>query len=124
MKTLHLLCVLCALCGEALAAETRDLLLVAGQSNAVGYDAKPSELPADDADKQVMFWFRAGDPPPDEFDTTSGGKWTHLQPQPKGNPAPKMNGQKAKRSLKARRVRMFFCPLKQPSRPLYSIQTA
>ena len=93
MKTLHLLCVLCALCGEALAAETRDLLLVAGQSNAVGYDAKPSELPADDADKQVMFWFRAGDPPPDEFDTTSGGKWlTALQAQPKGNPAPKTKG--------------------------------
>lgn len=93
MKTCLLLCVLCALCGEALAAETRDLLLVAGQSNAVGYDAKPSELPADDADKQVMFWFRAGDPPPDEFDTTSGGKWlTALQAQPKGNPAPKAKG--------------------------------
>ena len=28
----------------------------------------------------------AGDPPPDEYDSTSGGKWTHLQPQPKGNP--------------------------------------
>lgn len=29
---------------------------------------------------------------PDEFDTTSGGKWTHLRPQPKGNPAPKTKG--------------------------------
>ena len=92
MKALQLLSVLWVLSGSAFAAETRDLLLVAGQSNAVGYDAKPSELPADDADKQVMFWFRAGDPPPDEFDTTSGGKWTHLQPQPKGSPAPKTKG--------------------------------
>ncbi len=92
MKALHLLCVLGALCGEALAAETRDLILIAGQSNAVGYDAKPSELPADPSDQQVLFWWRAGDPPPDEFDTTSGGKWTHLQPQPKGNPAPKTKG--------------------------------
>ncbi len=87
-----LLALLCVLCGQLPAAETRDLILIAGQSNAVGYDAKPSELPADEADKQVMFWFRAGDPPPDEFDVTSGGKWTTLQPQPKGNPAPKTKG--------------------------------
>ena len=92
MKLTSLLCALCVLCGSSPAAETRDLLLIAGQSNAVGYDAKPSELPADAADKDVLFWFRAGDPPPDEFDTTSGGKWTHLQPQPKGNPAPKTKG--------------------------------
>lgn len=87
-----LLALCCALCGQLPAAETRDLLLIAGQSNAVGYDAKPSELPADEADKRVLFWWRTGDPPPDEFDTTSGGKWTHLQPQPKGNPAPKTKG--------------------------------
>ncbi|NBR84832.1 MAG: hypothetical protein EB141_04545 [Verrucomicrobia bacterium] len=90
MKRFSLLCALCVLCGSAPAAETRDLLLIAGQSNAVGYDAKPSDLPADDADKQVMFWFRAGDPPPDEHDTTSGGKWlTALQAQPKGTPMEK-----------------------------------
>jgi Carbohydrate esterase, sialic acid-specific acetylesterase len=90
MKLTSFLYALCVLCGSSPAAETRDLILIAGQSNAVGYDAKPSELPVDAADKQVMFWFRAGDPPPDEFDTTSGGKWLPgLQPQPKGTPMEK-----------------------------------
>lgn len=64
----------------------RDLVIVAGQSNAVGFDAYASELPPDPADRDVMFWWRVGDPPPDEYDVTSGGKWTHLQPQPKGTP--------------------------------------
>lgn len=87
------LCVLCILlCQSAVAAETRDLILVAGQSNAVGYDAKPSELPANAADKDVMFWWRCGDPPPDDHDSTSGGKWTHLQPQPLGNPQQSKQG--------------------------------
>lgn len=45
MKRFSLLCVLCVLCGLSSAAETRDLLLIAGQSNAVGYDAKPGDLP-------------------------------------------------------------------------------
>lgn len=89
MKLLAFLCALCVFCGSSAAAETRDLLLIAGQSNAVGYDAKPSELPADDADRQVMFWFRAGDPPPDEHDVTSGGQWLTLRPQPKGTPMEK-----------------------------------
>jgi hypothetical protein len=72
--------------------ETRDLILVAGQSNAVGFDAIPSELPADAADLSVMFWWRCGDPPPDEHDSMSHG-WTTLQPQPKGNPmSPKDGG--------------------------------
>ena len=44
------------------AAETVDLLIVAGQSNAVGYDAKPTELPANSADREVMFWWRVGVP--------------------------------------------------------------
>ncbi len=66
--------------------ETVDLILVAGQSNAVGFDAKPSELPADDIDKTVMFWWRCGDPPPDQHDSVSMSRWTHLQPQPLGNP--------------------------------------
>ena len=43
-----------------------DLLIVAGQSNAVGYDAKPSELPKNEADREIRFWWRCGDPPPDE----------------------------------------------------------
>ena len=67
------------------AAETRDLILVAGQSNAVGFDAKPEELPSDARDRSVMFWFRVGDPPPDEHDSMSAG-WTYLRPQPLGNP--------------------------------------
>ncbi len=83
---LHSLIILSALGGSLTAAETRDLILVAGQSNAVGYDAKPSELPADPADQQIMFWWRCGDPPPDEFDSTSGGKWTQLQAQSQGTP--------------------------------------
>ena len=71
------------------ADEQRELVLVAGQSNAVGYDAYANELPADAGDKDVLFWWRCGDPPPDEFDTTSGRNWTHLQAQPKGNPMSK-----------------------------------
>ncbi|MEQ1861986.1 MAG: sialate O-acetylesterase [Chthoniobacteraceae bacterium] len=86
-----LLAALCAIV-PARAAGTRDLILIAGQSNAVGFDAKASELPADAADMEVMFWWRAGDPPPDEHDTTSGGKWTRLQPQPRGEPMAKDAG--------------------------------
>ena len=61
-------------------------MLIAGQSNAVGFDAYASELPTDASDRDVMFWWRVGDPPPDDHDVTSGGKWTQLQPQPKGTP--------------------------------------
>lgn len=69
-----------------LRAETRDLIVVAGQSNAVGFDAFASELPVDPTDKEVLFWWRVGDPPPDEHDVTSGGQWRTLQPQPQGTP--------------------------------------
>lgn len=86
MKRFFFLCFL-----STLQAETRDLILVAGQSNAVGFDAYASEMPVDAADKEVMFWWRVGDPPPDEHDVTSGGKWTTLQPQPKGTPKEKNN---------------------------------
>ena len=68
-------------------AETRDLIIVAGQSNAVGFDAYASQLPEDERDKDVLFWWRVGDPPPDAHDVSSGGKWRSLQPQPKGSPA-------------------------------------
>ncbi len=74
-------------------AEVRDLLLVAGQSNAVGYDAYAEELPPDPGDAQTMFWWRVGDPPPDEYDGTSGRQWTHLQYQPRTEP---MSGEAAK----------------------------
>jgi hypothetical protein len=82
----------CSLCGVLLivspvrAQEIYDVLLIAGQSNAVGYDAKPGDLPANPVDAQVMFWFKTGDPPPDEHDSSSGGKWTTLRPQPLGMP--------------------------------------
>lgn len=65
-----------------------DVILVAGQSNAVGFDADPQLLPPDPHDRSVLFWWRCGDPPPDVHDSNSGGKWTYLQPQPKGNPLP------------------------------------
>jgi hypothetical protein len=66
--------------------EPIDCVIIAGQSNAVGFDADPDKLPADDVDQKVLFWWRCGDPPPDEHDSTSGGKWTHLQFQPLGDP--------------------------------------
>jgi hypothetical protein len=75
----------------ATAAEKRDLILVAGQSNAVGFDANAAELPADAGDKDVLFWWRCGDPPPDDHDSTSRG-WTTLRPQPRANPMPKTAG--------------------------------
>ena len=75
-------------------AETRDLILVAGQSNAVGYDAYAEELPADPKDATTMFWWRVGDPPPDEFDGTSARQWTTLQFQPR---TPAMSGDAAKK---------------------------
>ncbi len=76
-------------------AETRDLILVAGQSNAVGYDAYAEELPADPKDALTMFWWRVGDPPPDEFDGTSARQWTTLQFQPR---TPAMEGDAAKKT--------------------------
>lgn len=60
---------LACLATTAFAAETRDLVLVAGQSNAVGFNAKPFELPADAADRDILFWWRCGDPPPDARDS-------------------------------------------------------
>jgi hypothetical protein len=81
--------------GLVFAAETRDLILVAGQSNAVGYDAYAEELPADPKDSATMFWWRVGDPPPDEFDGTSARQWTTLQFQPR---TPAMSGDAAKKT--------------------------
>ncbi|MCX8488278.1 MAG: hypothetical protein ORN22_04130, partial [Opitutales bacterium] len=67
----------------------------AGQSNAVGYDAYAEELPADPKDAATMFWWRVGDPPPDEFDGTSARQWTTLQFQPR---TPAMSGDAAKKT--------------------------
>ena len=65
--------------------KVQDLYIVAGQSNAVGFDAKPGKLPASDIDAKIPFWWRCGDPPPDKHDTTSRG-WTTLKPQSLGDP--------------------------------------
>ena len=83
--------------GLVFAAETRDLILVAGQSNAVGFDAYAEELPADPKDAATMFWWRVGDPPPDEFDGTSARQWTTLQFQPRTPAMPAIDGKKTGR---------------------------
>ncbi len=93
---LQLLPLLLLLCLTAHArGESRDLVVVAGQSNAVGYDAYAEELPADAGDAQTLFWWRVGDPPPDEFDGTSARQWTHLQFQPRTEA---MSGEAAKKT--------------------------
>jgi hypothetical protein len=79
----------------AAVAETRDLIIVAGQSNAVGFDAYAEDLPEDPGDAKTMFWWRVGDPPPDEFDSTSARQWTHLQFQPRTEA---MSGEAAKKT--------------------------
>lgn len=82
-----LLCLLAPLARVARAEDKAvDLILVAGQSNAVGFDAKPSELSSSPIDQEVLFWWRCGDPPPDDHDSVSMSRWTHLQPQSLGSP--------------------------------------
>lgn len=83
---------LCVLACITVGCKTHDLILVAGQSNAVGFDAYASQLPADRRDQEVLIWWHVGDPPPDAHDSTSSRQWTRLQPQPRGNPMPKTNG--------------------------------
>lgn len=79
--------------GIAPTTEFVDVLIVAGQSNAVGYDAFTADLAAHSADADVRFWWRVGDPPPDDFDSTSGSReWRSLAPQPKGTPRAKDSG--------------------------------
>jgi len=86
MKWLVVLVSLLGLSAPQIHAEEVDLVLVAGQSNAVGFCANPSEVFAEPGDKDILFWWRCGDPPADDHDSTSGGKWTTLQVQPRGNP--------------------------------------
>ncbi|MCA9032164.1 MAG: hypothetical protein KDA66_15215, partial [Planctomycetaceae bacterium] len=73
----------CVLCAEDAPKKPLDVFIVAGQSNSVGFDANPAELTPDEQDSKTMFWFRCGDPPPDEYDVRSDG-WTHLLTQPRG----------------------------------------
>lgn len=84
--------------GSREAGKVRDLVIVAGQSNAVGFDAYASELPPDPADAAVMLWWRVGDPPPDQHDVTSGGQWRTLQPQPQGTPQVTTTAEQKKQS--------------------------
>ncbi len=120
--------------GLASAAETRDLILVAGQSNAVGYDAYAEELPADPKDAATMFWWRVGDPPPDEFDGTSARQWTTLQFQPRtpampGDAAKKIGRQYGNFNLKSKggfgpEIGMIRTLALKENRPLAVIKTA
>lgn len=71
---------------ESGVSRTMDLWIVAGQSNAVGFDARPKDMPASDADQQILFWWRCGDPPPDKHDSTCQDEWTTLKAQPLGDP--------------------------------------
>jgi len=76
--------------------EIRDLLLVAGQSNAVGFDAPAAELTTDPSDETILFWWRCGDPPPDRHDSMGGAGWTKLCPQPLGQPLTRESAAAAK----------------------------
>jgi len=84
--TIHLL----ATCGLASATENTksiDFLIVAGQSNATGFDTDPAKLGTDELDALIRFRFRVGDPPPDDHDSMSSRtEWTRLSVQPLGNP--------------------------------------
>ncbi len=115
-------------------AETRDLILVAGQSNAVGFDAYAEELPADPRDADTMFWWRVGDPPPDEFDGMSVRQWTTLQFQPRTPAMPAIDGKKVARqygnfNLKTKggfgpEIGMIRTLATKESRPVAVIKTA
>jgi hypothetical protein len=115
-------------------AETRDLILVAGQSNAVGADAYAEELPADPKDAATMFWWRVGDPPPDEYDGTSARQWSTLQFQPRTPAMPAINGKKLARqygnfNLKSKggfgpEIGMVRTLAMKENRPLAVIKTA
>lgn len=64
-----------------------DLILLAGQSNAVGFDTHGQALKEEPVDRQILFWWRCGDPPADKYDSTSNSQWTFLKAQPKGKPS-------------------------------------
>ncbi len=80
--------------GLAACASTRDtaqrpidLILVAGQSNAVGFDAPASALPPAPEDARVLFRWRCGDPPPDSHDSMGEvDAWLPLGSQARGQP--------------------------------------
>ena len=71
----------CLCCSAKDKSNEVDLIIVAGQSNAVGFDTNPDKLPPNDSDKEVLFWWRCGEPPVDKYDTTSKSKWTTMKIQ-------------------------------------------
>ena len=76
-----------ACCVWRCCAEDFDLFIFAGQSNAVGFETTPDQLPAEAADAKIPFFFDCGDPPFDWRDSSSSNRWTFLRAQPRGNPA-------------------------------------
>jgi len=82
------ICSLCLADNPYHKPETIDLIIVAGQSNAVGFDTCAGQLPPSSIDKEVRFWWRCGAPPPDMYDSTSHNQWTTLTTQPQGDPNP------------------------------------
>ena len=81
-----------------------------------------------------MFWWRVGDPPPDEFDGTSARQWTTLQFQPRTPAKPAVDGKKVARqygnfNLKTKggfgpEIGMVRTLATKESRPLAVIKTA
>ena len=87
--TIHLLAT-CSLASATEKTKSIDFLIVAGQSNATGFDTDPAKLGTDELDALIRFRFRVGDPPPDDHDSISSKtEWTRLSAQPLGNPGPK-----------------------------------
>jgi hypothetical protein len=74
-------------CAQPPQTDTYKLIILAGQSNAVGYGACADQFEPLPQDQDILFWWRVGDPPSDPQDSQSTG-WTHLQPQHKGTPFP------------------------------------
>ncbi len=84
---LSFFCVLAGISSVVGRAENQvvDLIIVSGQSNAVGFDAVATQLPEDRRDAQVMFWWRGGATPADQSDSTFNQQWVPLQTQSRGN---------------------------------------
>ncbi len=103
VRTFLLLVLFCPSCWAGVTNKNDtavDLLIVAGQSNAVGFETSIQELPANPIDKQVLFWWRCGDPPADRFDSTSNHQWTYLKVQPNITQTIKENSRQLYRNFK------------------------
>lgn len=71
--------------GRAGADESLEVIIVAGQSNAINWHSAAAVLPADPIDASIPFFHRSGAPPDRGFrqpvNASSGGQWITLQPQ-------------------------------------------